>query len=145
MITIETPPITLTKKLVAVLSDKIEIGTALNTVAHMSLGMGASLGLDDSNLCDYVDKSGVHHPGISAYPYIILKGRPNKIREAIELAKEKNIRVINFTNTMTVGTYLEQLHRTKETENIGLEFYGAAFYGDIADLSEITKKFSLYR
>jgi hypothetical protein len=96
-------------------------------------------------MCDYVDANEVRHPYISAYPFIVLKGRPAKIREAIDVAKNKDIQIINFTNTMTVGTYVEQLQRTKATPNSELEFYGAVFFGAFSEVSEITKKFSLYQ
>lgn len=145
MITLETPAKTLTKKLVAVINEKLEAGTGMNALAHMALGMGTLLGPDEALMCNYQDASGQNHPAISAYPFIILKGRPTKIREAIESAKSQNITVVDFTNTMTVGTYIEQLERTKTTANEALEFYGAVFHGDIATVSEITKKFSLFR
>jgi hypothetical protein len=135
----------LTKKLVAVISDKLEAGTAMNALAHMSLGLGSLLGTDEAMMCDYKDADGVSHPAISAYPYIILSGRPNKIRQAVELAKAQNIQAVDFINTMTNGSYAEQLERTKLTVNQDLEFYGAVFYGEVAAVSELTRKFSLYK
>jgi hypothetical protein len=145
MISIESPALNLTNKLVAVVSEKLDVGTAMNAIAHMSLGLGTILGPDEAMMCDYRDASGVSHPSISAYPFIILRGRPTKIREAIELAKQQEIKVVDFTSSMTVGTYLEQLERTKQTSNQELEFFGAAFYGPVAVVSELTRKFSLYR
>lgn len=145
MITLESPVINITKKLVAVISEKLETGTAMNVVAHMSLGLGAILGADEAMLCDYADASGVSHPAISAYPFIILKSRPSKMREAIDLAKEQGITTIDFVNTMTIGTYREQLERTKATATQDLELYGAVFYGEIDRVKELTRKFSLYR
>lgn len=91
MITASDAPKTLTKKLVAVISDKLEAGVAMNALAHMSLGVGALLGQGEALMCDYQDADGISHPAISAYPFIILKGRPNKIREAAALAKAQNI------------------------------------------------------
>ena len=145
MITAEDAPRILTKKLVAVISDKLEAGTAMNALAHMALGLGTLLGSDEALMCDYKDATGVSHPAISAYPFIILKGRPSKIREAIEISKLQDIRIVDFINTMTVGSYTEQLERTKSTPHQDLEFYGAVFYGETAAVSEITKKFSLFR
>jgi hypothetical protein len=145
MITANDPPRALNKKLAAVLNEKLESGVALNALAHMSLGMGAALGPVESLMCNYIDADDVPHPSISAYPFIILKGRPTKIREAIDAAKNSNVTFIDFTNTMTIGSYNEQLERTKSTPNSELEFYGAVFYGDLATVNEITKKFSLYR
>ena len=145
MIIAEDAPKVLTKKLVAVISEKIEIGVAMNAVAHMSLGMGTILGIDESLMCDYVDADGVHHPAISAYPFIILKGRPTKIREALDAAKGKGIVAVDFTSTMTIGSYTEQLARTKTTANAALEFYGMVFFGETEAVSELTRKFSLFK
>ena len=145
MITLDSTPIELKSKLVAVLNEKLETGVALNALAHMALGMGTKIGPDDGLMCNYVDANGIGHPSISAYPFIVLKGRPCKIREAIDAAKNSDVQVVDFTSTMTAGTYLEQLQRTKETENSALEFYGAVFFGLVPVVSEITKKFSLYK
>lgn len=145
MIVAEDAPKILTNKLVAVVSEKLEAGVAMNALAHMSLGLGTLLGPEEALMSDYKDASGISHQAISAYPFIILKGRPNKIREAVELAKAQNIRTVDFVNTMTVGSYTEQLERTKTVNNQDLEFYGAVFYGETAQISEITKKFSLFR
>ena len=145
MITVQDDPKILDKKLVAVLNEKLEPGVAMNALAHMALGMGTVLGPDEAMMCDYIDANAAHHPSISAYPFIILKGRPNKIREAIDVARNANIQAVDFTNTMTVGSYVEQLQRTKATPNSELEFYGAVFYGAIDKVSEITRKFSLFK
>ncbi|MDD3182012.1 MAG: DUF2000 domain-containing protein [Alphaproteobacteria bacterium] len=115
----------------------------MNALAHMSLGMGTLLGPEEALMCDHADKDSVSHPYISAYPYIVLKGRPNKIREAVEVAKAQGIQAVNFVDTMTIGSYIEQLARTKETSNQDLKFYGAVFYGEIEVVSALTKKFSL--
>jgi hypothetical protein len=131
--------------LAAVISDKLEPGIAMNALAHISLGMGSLLGPDQAMMCDYQDADGTHHPSISAYPYIVLKGRPNKIREAIETAHAQDIQVVEFVNTMTIGSYTEQLQRTQTTPYAELEYYAAVFFGDVAAVSEITKKFSLFR
>ena len=46
---------------------------------------------------------------------------------------------------MIVGTYAEQLEKTKNTPYNDLEFYGATFFGDFAAVHEITRKFSLFK
>ncbi len=145
MILAEDTVKTLSNKLVAVINEKLDAGVAMNALAHMSLGMGTLLGPEEARMCDYRDADGHSHMAISAYPFIILKGRPNKIREAVELAKAQGIRTVDFINTMTSGSYNEQLLRTKATPNQALEFYGVVFYGEIAQVGEITKKFSLFR
>jgi len=46
---------------------------------------------------------------------------------------------------MTVGTYVEQQQRTKETPEAELEYYGICLFGEINQVNELTRKFSLWR
>lgn len=55
------------------------------------------------------------------------------------------IHFVDFTNTMTVGTYLEQKDRTKNTHEEQLEYYGICAFGDKIAINQLTKKFSLWR
>ncbi|HUX80616.1 MAG TPA: DUF2000 domain-containing protein [Alphaproteobacteria bacterium] len=132
-------------KLVAVINKSCEPGVAMNALAHMSFGLGQIVDRDKALLCDYVDKNDVSHPAISSMPFIVLSGNSNKIRLAIQGAHEKNILCVNFTDTMTGGTYLEQLQNTKNTTEENLQYYGAVFFGPWDTVTELTKKFSLWR
>lgn len=78
-------------------------------------------------------------------PYIILRGKSGEIRKALIAAKEANITQIAFTETMTGGTFEEQLQRTKEITEDNQVFYGIALYGPWDSVSQITRKFSLYK
>jgi len=80
-----------------------------------------------------------------ASPFIVLSANSNKIRTAVHEAREKQIICVDFTNTMTGGTYLEQLENTKKTPEENLTYYGAVFFGPWTDVSELTKKFSLWK
>ena len=51
----------------------------------------------------------------------------------------------DFTNTMTIGTYLEQIERTKQTKEEELIYYGIVLFGDWEKVTELTRKFSLWR
>ena len=94
----------------------------------------------------YFDKEGHDHKSISDNPFIILQAdNSNKIRTLRLALIEKNIYFVDFTSTMTVGTYLEQQQRTKETPELELDYYGICFFGEINQLNELTRKFSLWR
>jgi hypothetical protein len=138
-----------THKFVAILNKKIEIGKILNTVGHMSLGIVASATPEEKELMgfiDYIDKEDGRHPSLSKDSYVILRAdNSNQIRTARNAALAKGIHCIDFTNTMQEGTYLEQLERTKATPEAELEYYGICLFGEIDAVSEITKKFSLWR
>ena len=92
----------------------------MNALAHMCIGFGAEIGIEALRLTNYVDADGNHHPSISEMPFMILKANSNKIRGLKVLAKEAGIQCVDFTDTMTIGTYLEQLERTQRTKEADL-------------------------
>jgi hypothetical protein len=132
-------------KLVAVMNEKVEIGTVMNALAHMSIGFGAHIGAESLRLSNYVDADSNNHPNISEMPFMILKANSNKIRALRQAASEAGIAFCDFTDTMTVGTYVEQLERTKQTQEENLIYYGILLFGEWDLVSQLTKKFSLWK
>lgn len=133
------------KKLVAVMNEKIESGIIMNALAHMCIGFGSEIGKEPLRLTNYIDGDGESHPSISEMPFMILKANSNKIRTTRKSAREAGIQCVDFTSTMTIGTYLEQLEKTKETKEADLIYYGIVLFGDWEIVSELTRKFSLWR
>jgi hypothetical protein len=133
------------KKLVAVMNEKIESGIIMNAMAHLSLGLGAILGKEELQLVDYVDADGNKHSNISKMPFIILKANSNKIGALKKSAQIDGIEHVDFLNTMTGGGWLEQLDRTINTKEAELIYYGIILYGDWDRVSELTRKFSLWK
>ncbi len=132
-------------KLVAVINKSCAPGVAMNALAHMSFGIGQIVEGDKALLCNYIDATGLSHPAISSIPFIVLGANSNKIRAALHEAKAKRIVCVDFTNTMTGGTYLEQLENTKKTHEEELTYYGAVFFGPWDEVTELTKKFFLWK
>ena len=132
-------------KLVAVMNEKIEPGVIMNALAHMCIGFGSDIGKEPLRLSNYVDGDGGSHPNISEMPFMILKSNSNKIRALRLTAHQVGIRCVDFTDTMTIGTYIEQIEKTKQTKETDLIYYGIVLFGDWAKLSELTKKFSLWK
>ena len=133
-------------KLVAVMNGKIEHGIVMNALAHMCIGFGAEIGKDPLHLTNYIDADKNSHPHISEMPFIILKAKnSNKISILKQAALELDIKCVDFTDTMTTGTYKEQLERTKQTKEVDLMYYGIVLFGDWDKVSELTKKFSLWK
>lgn len=116
--------ISFTNKLVAVMNEKIEPGIIMNALAHMCIGFGSEIGKDSLRLTNYIDADGGSHPSISEMPFMILKANSNKIRGLRQAAIETGIQFVDFTHTMTIGTYIEQIERTKETKEEELVYYG---------------------
>lgn len=134
-----------TNKLVAVMNEKIEPGAIMNALAHMCIGFGADIGKEPLRLSHYLDSDGGSHPSISEMPFMILKANSNKLRALRLAALESGIRCVDFADTMTIGTYLEQIERTKHTKEADLIYYGVVLFGDWDKVSELTRKFSLWK
>lgn len=132
-------------KLVAVMNEKIEPGVIMNALAHMCIGFGSDIGKEPLRLTNYIDADGGSHPNISEMPFMILKANSNKIRALRLAAQEAGIQCVDFTDTMTVGTYIEQIERTKQTQEANLVYYGIVLFGDWTKVSEFTRKFSLWK
>jgi hypothetical protein len=134
------------KKLVAVLNKNVEIGRVVNALAHLSVGLGGSLpNKEELRLQDYTDADGGKHPSISDIPFIILRGKSGKIRNLRKAAIEKGLYFNDFTNTMIHETYVEQHIKTKETKEEDFEYFGICLFGDWETVTELTKKFSLWK
>ncbi|MCC5832780.1 MAG: DUF2000 domain-containing protein [Chlamydiales bacterium] len=136
---------TFEKKLVAVMNKSVESGVLMNALAHMCIGFGANLGSEALQLVDYIDKEDHHYPNISKMPFIILRANSNKIRSLVDIAKEKGIDWSAFTDTMTVGSWEEQLERTRTKIVEELVFYGVVLFGEWDRVTEMTRKFSLWK
>lgn len=136
---------TFVNKLVAILNKDVEPGVVLNALAHMSIGLGADVGKSPLQLDDYKDAKGNIYPNISQIPFIVLRAKSGEIRKTIDKAKELKIQHGVFLNTMTGGTYQEQLTRTAESQEEALIYYGCVLFGEWTAVSEITRKFSLWK
>lgn len=137
----------LTHKFVAVLNKKIPTGNLMNGLGHMSAGLAGSYSnLPEMRFDSYFDKDGGEHKSISDNPFIILQAdNSNQIRNLRNEAKAAGIHFVDFTSTMTVGTYKEQQERTKNTPEVELEYYGICLFGPKETLNSLTRKFSLWR
>ena len=132
-------------KLVAVMNEKVDPGVIMNALAHMCIGFGSEIGKEPLRLTNYIDADAGSHPSISEMPFMILKANSNKIRALRQATQQEGILFVDFTDTMTIGTYLEQLERTKQVKEADLIYYGIVLFGDWAEVSELTRKFSLWK
>ena len=132
-------------KLVAILNKEIDQGVAMNALAHMSLGLGGDKDKVNLRLDTYTDANGNVYPNISQIPFIVLRGKSNEIRKLVDCARTNGMRHTVFLNTMTGGGYQEQIERTSHTNESDLTYYGCALFGSWDKVSELTKRFSLWK
>ncbi|MBD1558167.1 DUF2000 domain-containing protein [Vibrio sp. S9_S30] len=147
MLDLSTFPDENSKRFVAVLNKKVDMGRLFNALGHMTAGLVAQIE-DVDSLCflPYRDKEGGIHPSISHYPFIVLKAdNSNKIRKVRGELLQRHIPFTDFTDTMIVGTSAEQLKATSEKSEQDLEYFGVCMFGDTSELKEFTGKFSLFK
>lgn len=135
------------KRFVAILNEKIEIGRLLNALGHMTAGLTAHFP-DTSALCflQYRDKDGGIHPNISHFPFIVLKAEnSNQIRKVRQEVLTRGMPFTDFTQSMIVGTSKGQLEATADKSDQELEYFGICTFGETAVLREFTKRFNLFR
>lgn len=134
-----------THKLVAIINKELPSGVALNALAHMAIGLGTTLNSSQLHLDNYQDKDGNLYPNISGMPFIILRAKSGEIRKIVKAATDAGIARGVFLNTMTGGTYQEQLANTAQTPEEQLIYYGCVLFGPFEQVHELTKKLSLWR
>jgi len=138
-----------THKFVAILNKKGDPGKVMNALAHMSVGLvfGATAQEKiDMGFFDYIDADGNAHKDLSKNSYVILRAdNSNQIRAARQMAIEKGVHYVDFTDSMQDGTYLEQIERIKHIHEADLNYIGICLFGEIDAVSEITKKFGLWK
>jgi len=119
----------------------------MNALGHITAGFAASYPEPKEMRFDnYEDANGNTHPNISDNPFIVLQAdNSNKIRTFRQALTDEGIRFVDFTSTMTVGTYAEQQEKTKTTPEAELEYWGIVTFGEIEKINALTKKFSLWR
>src|SRR5262249_60358127 len=100
------------------LNKKIHTAISLNACAHMTATLVAC---DDDqtrmnmSFVDYIDADGNAHP-VSALSLVILSAKnANQLRAARREAIRAGLPIADFTETMTKGTFMEQMARTHAT------------------------------
>lgn len=135
-------------KFVAIVNEKIEMGKALNAIAHMGLGL-VNIADEETkekmSFVDFPDKDEELHKSISGLSLIVLGGKNNEIKKARRQFKEEGILFVDFIETMTGDTYAEQLVKTKEINTEEHNYFGLLAFGEIEKINPITKRLSLYK
>ena len=136
-----------THKFVAVVNKDLEVGKALNAIAHSCAGL-VSIASNDlkekMSFIDFTDKDGSIHKNISGLSLIVLRGKNNEIKKLIKNFIENNILFTDFIETRTGDTFKEQLDKTAETSEEDMKYFCIVGFGEKNIIDPLTKKFSLW-
>lgn len=136
-----------THQFVCVVNKKVEAPKLLNAVGHMAAGLVNQYSSDTSAMRfrDFVDKDKTTHPSTSENGFIVLRSEnSNQLRTLRNRLIEENIPYTDFTQTMVLGTYVDQQNEFDATPEAELEYLGVCFFTEKEKSRELTKKFSLY-
>ena len=135
-----------THKFVVIVNKNLEVGKALNAVAHSCAGLVASASDELKEKMSFIDFEGkdIIHKSISALSLIVLRGSNGEIKKARKQFMEQNVHFTDFTVTMTGDTYKEQLEKTKEVSDEDMEYFCIAAFGEKEIINPITKRLSLW-
>lgn len=136
-----------TYKFVAVVNKNLEIGKALNSIAHSCAGLVSMASLEEKekmSFIDFIDKDDSIHKNISGLSLIVLKGKNSEIKKLRQQFIENDILFTDFVETMTGDTYKEQLDKTRETTNEDMNYFCITAFGKKEAIDPLTRKFSLW-
>lgn len=133
-------------KFSAVLNKKIDTGKVMNALAHMTAGLVASYPNPEMlGVINYENKEGTPHIA-PKHPFIVLASKNgSKLRTLRQEAEAKGVHCTSFTEAMTVGTWEDQMKRSKELTDEEMEYFGVCLFGERAVIEELTCKFQLWR
>lgn len=133
------------EKTVALLSAELDVATALNVVGHLSIGIGAACRDRLIYSEKYLDASGHSHLGVSAWPFIVLKTRPSKLRAALDQARHRpGLILADYPRqVLTTGTDSELAAAIAASAESDLEYLGLMVHGAAQDVDTIFGKFAL--
>lgn len=94
---------------------------------------------------DFVDQDSTKHLSTSENGFIVLRSEnSNQLRTLRNKLIEESIPYNDFTQTMILGTYVDQQNEFDQTKEENLEYIGVCFFTSKEKSRELTKKFSLY-
>ena len=136
-----------THKFVVLVNKNLEIGRAMNAIAHSCAGLVAASPEEirqRMSFIDFADKDSAVHKSISGLSLIVLRGSNNELKKARRKFIENDVLFTDFVETMTGDTYKEQLEKTAALGTEELEYFCVAAFGEKAVIDPITKRFSLW-
>lgn len=135
-----------TKKIVAVIDEKLTKGLAMNALGHLSVSIGNKLSKDWMGKSKIEDADGFTHTGISKYPYIVLKASEKELRQLVKLLRaSKDVVYADYSDVMfKTGKDSELIKKMGNTKESSIKYAGVIIAGGSVLVESYTQGFKLY-
>lgn len=126
------------------LFSKDSLGPLFNAVGHTLLGLENKM--KNSDFLDYRTSDSKLQSAISKWPVIVLKtDRQSLLKRMHLMAKELNLPVNAFVEQMIGSSAENQIKQTSTVTHENAKFMAVAVFCKSDELSEVTKKMSLFK
>ncbi len=135
---------TATYKFVIVLNEKAPIGKLLSACGQLAMSLQADATPEQRADMSFIPFSGL--ATLSTCSFVVLRGTASQLLTLYTMAREKGVLSGIFTSTMSFnGNEEDLILKTRNTPLDQVEPYGVGLFGQIEELSPLTKKFSVFK
>lgn len=140
---------TATHKFVVVLNEKSPTGKLLSAAGQIAMSLYSNASDEQKinmSFIPFLNPTGDNLITVSTCSFVVLKGTLNQLLTLYTKAKEQNLLSAMFTATMSFNGIEEDLiKKTASTPPDQTEPYGVGLFGSIEEISQLTKKFSVFK
>ena len=140
---------TATHKFVIVLNEKSLVGKLLSATGQLAMSLYGNATAEQRTNMSFIpffNPSGNNLITISTCSFVILKGNAGQLLTLYTKATEQGLLSAIFTSTMSFSGIEEDLiEKTATTPLDQTEPYGVGLFGQIGEVSSLTKKFSIFK
>ncbi len=134
------------KKVAIVVRKDLPQWQVLNAIAHTSAYAGNVMNTSFGTGDFFITKDKVAYPRNSQYPFIILTATHKDLQALLPVVRVARLPYLCFFREMIEtndDSEIEKILMAKEAKD--LEYLGIGIFGEKEKVSELTKKFSLYK
>lgn len=134
------------KKIVAIISDNLPTGLALNSLGHLAFSAGRYSNQDMMGKEKIKDADGNLHTGILKYPFIVLKAKSEEIKSILIKARDKNLLIADYPQEMfDTGPDEELVEALSKAKEPNIQYHALLLAGNAIDIKNLTGHLKLYK
>lgn len=138
-----------THKFVIVLNEKSPVGKLFSATGQLAMSLYDNATEEQQanmSFIPFLNPNGNSLITVSTCSFVVLKGSANQLLTLYAKATEQGLLSAIFTSTMSFNGIEEDLiQKTANTPLDQVEPYGVGLFGQIEEISPLTKKFSVFK